>query len=143
MEIAGQLSTIYVVVFRIGFLMAYIIGIGLPHPEEPIDFSSTHYWQFMLAFPIITMTLQTILLFVVYSGETPKFLYLNGKKAESRRQIEKIYTDPTKVAEVESKLEALVADASAGSSSTVSYGELFGRTYRKALFVVLGNAFPG
>ena len=138
-EIAGQMSTFYVVLFRCGFLGAYLLGIGLPSAKAKIDFAANHYWRFMLAFPLVTMTLQTVLLFLLYNSETPKYLYLNGHKQESRALLHKLYTTEEKINEVEDKLAALLEN----TSTQVSWKELFGRVYLKALFVVFGNSRHG
>ncbi len=139
-ELAGQFSTFYVVLFRCGFLVAYMIGIGLPSSKANIDYSQNNYWRFMLAFPIFVALAQTIMLFTVYTHETPKFLYAHRKRDECEDLLAKIYKDESKIQRVLSKLKALQMDTTGGRSAEVSIRELFGRTYLKAMIVIFGNS---
>jgi len=88
----------------------------------------------MLGFPLIPMAIQTILLLIIYTHETPKFLYTNNKAEECEELLKKIYNNEETIKSILEKFKELMkGDANAGS---VSWSELFGRTYRKALIVV-------
>ncbi len=133
-EISGKLSASYVILFRCGFLLAYIAGAGLPSKDADIDFSENHYWQFMLMIPAIITLIQTAILFIVYTRETPKFLYQMGAAECSKEALEKVYTDSKKVDEIVKTLGTSMKDA---SSKEVGWGQLFSRMYMKAVIVVL------
>ena len=137
-ELAGQFSTFYVVLFRCGFLVAYLLGIGLPSATDPsVDYQSNYYWKIMLAFPLIPMAIQTIFLISLYTYDTPKYLYLNKRRRECREALSKIYTTEYDIKRSLVKLKALEQDGAGGKSSEVSWSDLFSRTYIKALVVVL------
>lgn len=141
-ELAGQFSTFYVVLFRCGFLVAYLAGIGLPSANADIDYNANNYWRFMLAFPLVTALIQTLCLSFIYTNDTPKYLYLNGRNKECEEQLRKIYEQEASIQLVLSKLRALQQGSGAGKSADVSYSDLFGRMYIKALFVVFGTFTP-
>ena len=121
---------------RIGFLAAYSMGIGLPDRKNiSDDIKDSFYWRFMLAFPLITVLIQSTLLFTIYSYETPKFLYIRRKRRQCDKALSKVYVNNKDIDRVLSKLKA-VTTSDAGSSLEVGWKDLFGENYITALLVV-------
>eukprot|EP01022_Parablepharisma_sp_SALTPOND_P033419 TRINITY_DN88690_c0_g1_i1.p1 TRINITY_DN88690_c0_g1~~TRINITY_DN88690_c0_g1_i1.p1 ORF type:complete len:270 (+),score=-7.78 TRINITY_DN88690_c0_g1_i1:513-1322(+) len=136
-ELAGQFSTFYLLLSRCGSLVAYLVGIGLPSSKADIDYSQNNYWRYMLGFPLVIIALQTALLLFIYVYETPKYLYFHRRRNECEEALSKIYNNKDTITRVMVKLKALQLDECGHRSSGVTWRELFGRTYLKALIVVL------
>lgn len=133
-EIAGKTSSSYVILFRLGFLLAYVLGAGLPSKNAKIDFSEHHYWQLMLGFPIIIAAIQTFMLVTTFTYETPKYLFQNGAEEDCLKVIEMVYAEKEQSAEVKASLGAHLQNE---TSNEVSWSQLCSRMYCKALFVIL------
>jgi hypothetical protein len=124
---------VYVVLFRVGFLVAYLAGLGLPSKDANIDFKEHHYWQFMLCVPLIVVALQTVMLLTVFRAETPRFLHHHDKNADCEVELSKVIIDKDKLQEVKQNLDA---EKSADASNEVTWGQLFTRVYAKGLLVI-------
>lgn len=90
----------------------------------------------MLGFPIVMGIIQTFFLLFIYNYETPKFLYIRRKRRQCDIALGRIYTSEKDIDRVLSKLKAVTTNS--GGSSEVSWKDLFGSYYVKALFVVFG-----
>lgn len=117
------------------------MGVGLPdHETAPNDIGDSFYWRFMLAFPLVTVTVQTLLLFTIYKFETPKYLYIHRKRLQCDKALSKVYTTDKDIDRVLSKLKAATSGGASGSLE-VGWKELFSENYIAALFVVFGTNF--
>ncbi len=119
-----------------GHTISYIIGVGLPYPDEDVDFKQVQFWRIMLVFPAFPMMLQTIMLFTVFTKETPKYLYLKDKKIDCHKELRRIFNDTMRIEETELKLEELVQGEGTKKAYEIGWNDLLGRKYRKAVLVV-------
>jgi MFS family permease len=72
-------------------LLSMILGIGMPRDNEVDMLKTTHYWQFVYAFPIIFFLLSLYLNIFVHKEDTLNFHVTNGEKEKAIRMLEKIY----------------------------------------------------
>jgi len=136
-DLAGQFGTCYMLFSRVGSLVAYIMGIGLPSIHDNINFAENSYWRIMLGFPLLTIVIQCLLFLAIFKYDTPKYLYFNNRKEDCEIALSMIYTDKQIIERVITKLRALAINESSGRNADISYRDLFGRSHRTAVIVVL------
>lgn len=66
----------------LGYLIPYLINFSLP-PEA--------FWKFTFGLPLAIIGVQQLLLIVVYTSETPKYLIRKGRIDEAKELILEIY----------------------------------------------------
>jgi len=88
-----------------GILFANLLGIPFPDCIDgdknfqckdnsvrySVGFVGDQYWRVLFAIPIGIAILQSVLLFTAFNYETPKFLKMNGRKAELNLIMGRIY----------------------------------------------------
>ncbi len=83
-ELKGPFGSATQLLITFGILVANLLGIPFPdaqHHYEP-GFVGDQYWRMLFAVPIAFAVVQSALLFTIFNYETPKYLKINGKKAE-------------------------------------------------------------
>ena len=111
-----------------------MVGAGLPSKHADIDFSSDHYWQFMLMFPIVIVVIQTASLLFIYTNDTPKYLYQMGAAESCKEALEKVYLDQKKIDTIVGTLSACQKDS---SSKEVTWSLLFSKMYLKSVLIIM------
>lgn len=82
----GFYGTLHQLLITIGILVATLLGLafGSPPADSDLDYKVTTFqqvwWRFMLAFPAAVAVLALILLWMVYTTESPHYLMHQGKK---------------------------------------------------------------
>jgi hypothetical protein len=117
-EIRGALGSVNQLSICVGILLALLAGLPLV--------SNPAWWRSMF----VIATIPTVLLFLgmVYSPESPRWLYKQGRIAEAETSARRLWGT--------AKLESALADlkesnSDAGASEDASWGDLFSRRYRK------------
>lgn len=123
-EIRGTMGTLNQLFICVGILLALIAG--LPLGSNPV------WWRTMFALATVPAVL--LGLGMAYCPESPRWLYKNGKTAEAETAVRRLWG--------KAKVESSMADLKASSVETVkgdtqdaSWGELFGKRYRKVVTV--------
>ncbi|KAH8942340.1 hypothetical protein BDL97_14G094200 [Sphagnum fallax] len=121
-EIRGALGSVNQLSICVGILLALLAGLPLV--------SNPAWWRSMFAIA----TIPTVLLFLgmVYSPESPRWLYKQGRIAEAETSARRLWGT--------AKLESALADlkesnSDAGASEDAGWGDLFSRRYRKVVGV--------
>lgn len=118
----------------LGILIANLLGIPLPdsaNPYSPGSFVDDEYWRILFALPIVLAVIQSVLLFTAFNYETPKYLKMNGRKAELNSIMGRIYSSD----QVSKRIDAIVV-SSDGAESSPSYKEtLTSPKYRTATLI--------
>lgn len=100
-ELKGPFGSSTQLLITLGILVANLLGIPFPdcisdhcgdnsNPYKP-GFVGDDYWRVLFAVPVGIAVVQSILLFTAFNFETPKFLKMNGRKAELNAIMGKIY----------------------------------------------------
>jgi MFS family permease len=117
-EIRGALGSVNQLSICVGILLALLAGLPLV--------SNPAWWRSMF----VIATIPTVLLFLgmVYSPESPRWLYKQGRIAEAETSARRLWGT--------AKLESALADlkesnSDAGASEDAGWGDLFSRRYRK------------
>ncbi|KAL8447471.1 hypothetical protein Emed_004354 [Eimeria media] len=82
----GFYGTLHQLLITIGILVATLLGLALGTPPSDTDLNfkvslfQQVWWRFMLAFPALVAVVAILLLWLVYSSESPHFLMQQGKK---------------------------------------------------------------
>ncbi|KAL8442305.1 hypothetical protein Emag_006548 [Eimeria magna] len=82
----GFYGTLHQLLVTIGILVATLLGLalGTPPGDSDLNFKVSLFqqvwWRFMLAFPALVAVAAILLLWLVYSTESPHFLMQQGKK---------------------------------------------------------------
>jgi sugar porter (SP) family MFS transporter len=123
-EIRGTMGTLNQLFICIGILLALIAG--LPLGGNPA------WWRTM--FGMATVPAVLLALGMTYCPESPRWLYKQGRISDAETAVRKLWG--------KSKVESSMAELKAGSIETVkgdnqdaSWGELFGKRYRKVVTV--------
>jgi len=121
-EIRGALGSVNQLSICVGILLALLAGLPLV--------SNPAWWRSMF----LIATIPTVLLFLgmVYSPESPRWLYKQGRIAEAETSARRLWGT--------AKLESALADlkesnSDAGASEDAGWGDLFSRRYRKVVGV--------
>ncbi|CAM6030932.1 unnamed protein product [Sphagnum balticum] len=121
-EIRGALGSVNQLSICVGILLALLAGLPLV--------SNPAWWRSMF----VIATIPTVLLFLgmVYSPESPRWLYKQGRIAEAETSARRLWGT--------AKLESALADlkesnSDAGASEDAGWGDLFSRRYRKVVGV--------
>ncbi|CAM6057625.1 unnamed protein product [Sphagnum tenellum] len=121
-EIRGALGSVNQLSICVGILLALLAGLPLV--------SNPAWWRSMFAIA----TIPTVLLFLgmVYSPESPRWLYKQGRIAEAETSARRLWG----TAKLESALAELKeSNSDAGASEDAGWGDLFSRRYRKVVGV--------
>jgi MFS family permease len=116
-EISGSCGGIYQCMYLFGILISHFLGFGLPqkHAERP------WYGQFMLIFPLIMCSLNTIFLLTVFREDTPKYLFTKGQLVECDEILKKIYKREIDIKKMNEDYSKLVNF----QGRIISYKEIF------------------
>lgn len=82
----GFYGTLHQLLITIGILVATLLGLafGSPPADSDLDYKVTIFqqvwWRFMLAFPAAVAVFALVLLWMVYTTESPHYLMHQGKK---------------------------------------------------------------
>ena len=120
----GSLVSMYQLFIVTGILISYLINYMLQGIGE-------NNWRWMFASGAIPSVLFLIMLFFV--SETPRFLYLKGKKQEALEVLERIGGKQLAGEEMKEIRKSI-------TGSSVSFGMLFDPKLRKVLWVGFGLA---
>jgi MFS family permease len=88
-EIAGVLGSITQIFMTGGVAFVCVFQYVLAQVFE--DKECWIIWPYVFGFPLVTLTLQTLILLFVFPYETPKYLIGIGDKAGARELIETLY----------------------------------------------------
>ena len=89
-RVRAQLGTLTNTLCSVGIILAFTMGLGLPHSDE--EKISTEYWRFMFLMPILIALVQATLILVFFKYETPLYLLLNKNDEQGARNVlRKIY----------------------------------------------------
>lgn len=120
-EIRGTLGTVNQLFICIGILVALVVG--LPLSGNP------SWWRTMFGLALIPSVLLAI--GMVFSPESPRWLYQQGRISEAETSIKRLY-GKEKVAEVMGDLEA---SAQGSSEPDAGWLDLFSSRYRKVVSI--------
>lgn len=120
-EIRGTLGTVNQLFICIGILVALVAG--LPLSGNP------SWWRTMFGLALIPSVLLAI--GMVFSPESPRWLYQQGRISEAETSIKRLY-GKEKVAEVMGDLEA---SAQGSSEPDAGWLDLFSSRYRKVVSI--------
>jgi SP family arabinose:H+ symporter-like MFS transporter len=120
----GSLVSMYQLFIVTGILISYMINYMLHDIGE-------NNWRWMFATGVIPSVLFLVLLFFV--SETPRFLYLKGRKQEAMTVLERIGGKTLAQSEMEEIRKSI-------NGSSVSFRMLFDPSLRKVLWVGFGLA---
>lgn len=120
-EIRGTLGTVNQLFICIGILVALVVG--LPLSGNP------SWWRTMFGLALIPSVLLAI--GMVFSPESPRWLYQQGRISEAEISIKRLY-GKEKVAEVMGDLEA---SAQGSSEPDAGWLDLFSSRYRKVVSI--------
>lgn len=120
-EIRGTLGTVNQLFICIGILVALVVG--LPLSGNP------SWWRTMFGLALIPSVLLAI--GMVFSPESPRWLYQQGRISEAETSIKRLY-GKEKVAEVMGDLEA---SARGSSEPDAGWLDLFSSRYRKVVSI--------
>jgi MFS transporter, SP family, arabinose:H+ symporter len=101
-------------------IFAYILGLMAD------DFSGESYWRLVFGFPLITISIQTILLFTIYNFETPKYLLQHNREAQARQLLQRFYFDEfvdEMVASTKAEIENSRLSGSSGEVADIGESE--------------------
>jgi MFS family permease len=140
-ELKGPFGSSTQLLITFGILIANLLGIPFPdcldvdctadsNPYKP-GFIDDQFWRVLFAIPVGIAVIQSVLLFTVFSYETPKFLKMNGRKAELNAIMGRIYQPD----QVSKRIEGIIV-STGGAESSPSYGEtLTGARYKYATLI--------
>jgi len=115
-------------------LIAYSMGYALPYPYGG---ETNGFWKFMILFPVIFVAVQLLLLFTVFTKDTPKYLLQKNHDEDAKEVLRKIYTGSEKMAL--QHYDMLVAERDLDSHAvSVTFTDLFSRKYRRRTAVGIG-----
>jgi len=91
----STLAPLFTVAQAVGNLLAVLGGLLLP-PDDASEeeLLSVTLWRYLFAFPVIPLLFVLIHLLVNITGESPKFLLMQGKDKEFHDAVCKIYEMP-------------------------------------------------
>lgn len=134
-ELKGPFGSATQILITLGIFIANILGLPMPDclidvatnhcpgdqpgtPYLPGNFINDDYWRVLFGLPIVISVLQSVLMFTLFNYETPKFLKMNGRKAELNDIMGKIYSGD----QVAKRIESIIVSTDGGDSSP-SYSE--------------------
>jgi MFS family permease len=129
-EISGACGVVYEMSYALGICISYLMGLGLPEPsEQTLD---NRYWSVMLLFPIGLILINTLFLIFYFKHDTPKYLILKKRTKEAIMVLKEIYTNESEIILFIENIQKLEENKGDGS---VSYRQLFSKTYRKRFLI--------
>lgn len=136
LSIKGIAGTFNQIQICLGSFLAVLFGFGLPDS----DFSGFRgqWWRVMLGFPILIGTIRLILVFLVFTNDTPKYLVYNNEKEKAEEALTRIYKQEYVNEQLELLEHTREEEEKAGK---VNFRELFGSRYRGRLLIACFIAF--
>eukprot|EP01016_Furgasonia_blochmanni_P045503 TRINITY_DN642_c0_g1_i3.p1 TRINITY_DN642_c0_g1~~TRINITY_DN642_c0_g1_i3.p1 ORF type:complete len:543 (+),score=73.47 TRINITY_DN642_c0_g1_i3:74-1702(+) len=129
-ELSGMTGAFHHIFICVGILFSFLMGFGNPKPTDP-EIQTTNWWRVMVGFPIIVSCLRLFIFLLFYRYDSPTYLVSKGKYEEAELVLKQIYNADNASTKLSQLQEAQKRqDETAG----VTFGTLFGREYRKALF---------
>jgi sugar porter (SP) family MFS transporter len=131
-ELTGFFGAFHQIFICLGIFVAYLLGLNVPRSGSP-DLEKSDWGQVMIALTIAVSLLRVILLATVFRCETPTLLTIRGQHVEAQHVISQYY-----LPEIEGeKLANLREEVSNSSKSTgaLTFAQLLGPQYRRALFL--------
>lgn len=129
-KISGVMGSMTNLTMNVGILISFLLGLNIAKiatikaaPNEE------WWWRFMFAFPIITTTFRSITLMTCFKFETPSYLIGKGRDSEAKKVIEKLYLQEYSEEIFEEYKQKM------NSCRNVSFSELFGKKYRRRMFI--------
>jgi len=129
-EISGACGVTIEMAYALGISISYVLGLGLPNPEDQTP--ENWYWCVMFLFPIALLTINHFVLLFYFKSDTPKYLVLKKQKEEALNVLREIYVNEEDINKLVTNLERLEENKNDGS---VSFKQLFSKTFRKRLFI--------
>ncbi|OEH78842.1 facilitative glucose [Cyclospora cayetanensis] len=92
----GFYGTLHQLLITVGILVATLLGLAFGSPPADNDFTyevtffQKFWWRFMLAFPALVSVVAILLLWLVYTTESPHFLMHQGRKNTATALLKEI-----------------------------------------------------
>ena len=123
-QLRGPCLNVIGIIFGFGILASFLLSLGLK--KDPSE--NTHYWRLILGFPIVSLTLEVVLLLTVYRDDTP-FEYLRAQQPlDAERVLTGLYASQDVSAVLEQAQRELGQE-----EENVPFRSLFGEYSRQLI----------
>ena len=134
-EVKGPSGALTEIFYTFGLMTAFTIGLGfgdISNNNDVESFEIQHYWQVVLAFPLLLSLVQILLFVFVFPYESPTVLKRRGENDDLKKIMNEIYTTEDVANE---RIDQILVDGEDQKSGPSYYQIYFDTKYCKATYI--------